>query len=418
MTAPVTDRAEARVELTVSGMTCATCALRIEKKLNKIDGVKASVNYATEKAAINYDPALVGPAEMLAAIEAIGYSAASASVPESGTGSATPAPNDGAHHLASIRQRLLISAVLSAPVVVISMVDPWHFRNWQWLMLALAGPVAVWGAWPFHRAAALNARHGLATMDTLISVGVSAAFLWSLWALFFGDAGRTAAVAMAGMSHSSASGHIYLEVASAVTVFILAGRYAETKAKHRAGDALRALADLGAKSVNVIDSVESTSERTISTHALLPGMLFVVRPGEKIATDGVVVAGRSAVDQALITGESVPIDVGPNDPVIGATVNTSGRLVVRATRVGADTALAGIARLVEQAQSGKAAVQRLADRVAAVFVPAVILLAIGTLTLWLATGHPADRSFTAAVAVLIIACPCALGLATPTALLV
>ncbi len=417
------DRSTAdHVELTIGGMTCASCAARVEKKLNKLDGVEASVNYATEKARVIHS-GTVSPEELIAVVEATGYSAAlpPPPAPAADTASATdphPGPAEGAdHEAAAWRQRLLVSACLAAPVVLLSMVPALQFDHWQWLSLTLASPVVVWGALPFHRAALANARHGAATMDTLISVGVTAAYLWSLWALFFTDAG------MPGMrmtfdllpGRADAEPHIYLEVAAAVTTFILAGRYFEARAKRESGAALRALLDLGAKDVAVL---REGVEVRVPVQQLAVGTSFVVRPGEKLAADGVVESGTSAIDASMLTGESVPVEVGPGDNVVGATVNAGGRLVVRATRVGADTQLAQMARLVEDAQSGKADVQRLADRVSAVFVPIVIGLALATLAGWLLAGSSASAAFTAAVAVLIIACPCALGLATPTALLV
>jgi Cu+-exporting ATPase len=397
------------LDLPITGMTCASCANRIERKLNKLDGVAASVNYATERATVDYDPGAVAPDELVAAVEAAGYRAA------------LPAPQAGADgteerdETAPLRRRLIVSAALSLPVLALSMIPPLQFDNWQWLALQLATPVVVWGAWPFHRAAWLNLRHGAATMDTLISVGVLAAFGWSLYALFLGDAG------MPGMTMKlsfTASGEdeLYLETAAVVTTFLLAGRYFEARAKRRAGAALTALLELGAKDVAVLDG--DGGERRVAIEALRPGDRFVVRPGEKVATDGIVEEGRSAVDQALLTGESVPVEKGPGDEVAGATVNAGGRLVVRATKVGADTALAQIARLVTDAQSGKAPVQRLADRISGVFVPVVIGLAVATLGFWIGRDASLELAFTAAVAVLIIACPCALGLATPTALLV
>ncbi|MEV4518094.1 heavy metal translocating P-type ATPase [Dactylosporangium sp. NPDC049525] len=391
-------------ELAIGGMTCAACAARIEKKLNRLDGVEASVNYATEKARVVFPPSLV-VADLIATVEQTGYTASSAPEP---TAAATADP------LAAARQRLLISAALAVPVIVLAMVPAWQFESWQWASLTLAAPVVVWGAWPFHRAALRNLRHGAATMDTLVSIGTLAAFLWSLYALFLGDAG------MPGMRHPfslTASGDaIYLEVAAGVTVFILAGRYFETRAKRRAGAALRALLSLGAKDAAVL-AADGTEHR-IPAELLAVGDKVVVRPGEKLAADGVVLDGTSAVDASMLTGEPVPVDVGPGDPVVGGCVNTAGRLVIQVSRTGADTHLAQMARLVEEAQSGKAAVQRLADRIAAVFVPIVIALAVATLGFWLGTGGSVAAAFTAAVAVLIIACPCALGLATPTALLV
>ncbi|MDA0182418.1 heavy metal translocating P-type ATPase [Solirubrobacter phytolaccae] len=394
------------IELPITGMTCASCANRIERKLNKLEGVNASVNYATEKATVEYDPAAVEPDALVGAVEAAGYHAV---LPADEPDAAEPVDE-----LAALRQRLLLSAVLSLPVLLVSMIPALQFDNWQWLALTAASPVVLWGAWPFHRAAWLNLRHGTATMDTLISVGTLAAWLWSLYALVFGEAG------MAGMRMSfdlipeqgEGADHIYLETAAVVTTFILAGRYFEARAKRSAGSALKALLELGAKEVSLADG------RVVPVDALQVGDDFLVRPGEKIATDGVVVEGHSAVDLSLLTGESVPVEVGPGDDVVGATVNAGGRLVVRASKVGSDTALAQIARLVTDAQSGKAPVQRLADRVAGVFVPVVIALAVATLGFWLGTGESATFAFTAAVAVLIIACPCALGLATPVALMV
>ncbi|WP_104196778.1 cation-translocating P-type ATPase [Cryobacterium sp. M15] len=397
-----------QVDLLVGGMTCTSCAARIEKKLNRMPGVAATVNYATEKASV-FVPAGTSVDDAIKTIEATGYTAALPAV---------VIEKDAASlEVASLRQRLLISAALTLPVIILSMIPALQFTNWQWLALTLAAPVATWGAWPFHRAAWVNARHGAATMDTLVSVGVLAALGWSLYALFFGMAG------MAGMTMSftfsatpgSGADEIYLEVASAVTVFILAGRYAEARAKRNSGAALRALLELGAKETTLLrDGVESR----ISTALLVVGDQFVVRPGEKIATDGVIVDGSSAIDASLLTGESVPLEVGPGDSVVGATLNSGGRLVVRATQVGANTELAQIGRLVEQAQTGKAEVQRLADRVSGIFVPIVIGLALATLAGWLLVGAGPAMAFTAAVATLIIACPCALGLATPTALLV
>jgi P-type Cu+ transporter len=412
--------AEARsVELVIGGMTCASCAARIEKKLNKLDGVNATVNYATEKAKVTYARTVTAQ-DLVATVEATGYTAV---LPAPKVGSATAAEagdveqDEKDDEVSRLRQRLMISAALSLPVLLMSMIPALQFDNWQWLALTLASPVVVWGAFPFHHAAFTNARHRAATMDTLISVGVSAAWLWSLWALFLGGAG------MPGMrmtfdllpSRDAGPGHIYLEAASVVTVFILAGRYFEARAKKRSGAALRALLNMGAKDVAVLCD---GNEVRIPVEQLVAGDVFSVRPGEQIATDGIVTDGTSAVDASMLTGESVPAEVGPGDAVAGATINAGGRLLVRATRVGADTQLAQIARLVEDAQNGKAEVQRLADRVSGIFVPVVILLALSTLAVWLLTGHTATAAFTAAVAVLIIACPCALGLATPTALLV
>ena len=413
-TAELHDRT--RLDLEVSGMTCAACALRIEKKLNRLDGVAATVNYATEKASVAFDPTRIGPDELIAAVRAIGYDAA---VPAPALSTdVDDAPDRSAERAASLLHRLIVSAALGLPVLMMSMIPPLQFHAWQWVALGLAAPVTTWGAWPFHRAAIVNLRHRSTTMDTLISVGVTSAFVWSLWALIFGDAGHLGMRMGFSLRVDRAAGreHIYLEVASAVVVFILAGRYFEARAKSRAGSALRALVALGAKEVSVV-LPDGTEERR-PIEQLVAGQRFVVRPGEKIATDGIVEAGRSAVDQSLVTGESVPVDVQPGSHVIGATVNAGGVLTVRATRVGSDTALAQMARLVEAAQSGKAPVQRLADRVAGVFVPVVILLSLGTLTFWWIHDGGPTQAFTAAVAVLIIACPCALGLATPTALLV
>ena len=403
------------VDLQIGGMTCASCAARIEKKLNRMPGVQASVNYATEKAHVVL-PEGTDVAAAIATVEATGYTAALPTPPRPPAG---PAAADEAQdpEVAGLRRRLIVSGALTLPVLMLAMVPALQFDNWQWLSLTLAAPVVVWGAWPFHRAAWTNLRHGAATMDTLISLGVLAAFGWSLYALFFGDAG------MPGMRMTfrllpepgGGAGEIYLEVAAAVTVFILAGRYFEARAKRRSGAALRALLDMGAKDVAVL---RDGHELRIPVDRLAVGDHFVVRPGEKVATDGEVLEGSSAVDASLLTGEPVPVEVGPGDVVTGATVNAGGRLVIRATRVGADTQLAQMARLVEAAQSGKAPVQRLADRVSAVFVPVVIVLAVATLGFWLGAGVGAEAAFTAAVAVLIIACPCALGLATPTALLV
>ena len=401
-----------RVNLPIEGMTCSSCASRIEKRLNKIEGVEATVNFATEQATVSFDPERIEAQDLLEAVGETGYSA---SLPTVGSDPEEASESDPTTQL---RQRLIVSVVLSLPVLLLSMIEPLQFDNWQWLALQLATPVVLWAGWLFHKAAWQNLRHGAATMDTLISVGTLAAWGWSVIALFFLDAG------MPGMTmpfelvtdRGAASDHIYLEVAAVVITFILAGRYFEARAKRRAGAALGALLDLGAKDVAVLD--EDGDESRLPVERLAVGDRFVVRPGEKVATDGTVESGSSAVDQALVTGESVPVEVGPGDEVVGATINVGGRLVVRAKRVGEDTALAQIARLVTEAQSGKAPVQRLADRVSGVFVPIVIALAVGTLGFWLGNGTGATFAFTAAVAVLIIACPCALGLATPTALLV
>jgi Cu+-exporting ATPase len=404
------------VELPITGMTCASCANRIERKLNELDGVTATVNYATEKATVDFDPGSVEPAQLVATVQAAGYDASlppSPGAPREGADGSAAAEEPDAD--APLRLRLILSAILALPVLLLSMIEPLQFDNWQWLALQLATPVALWGAWPFHRAAWLNLRHGAATMDTLVSIGVLAAWGWSVYALFFGDAGMTGMTMKLSLTGSGGD-ELYLETASAVTVFLLAGRSFEARAKRRAGAALNALLALGAKDVAVLDA--GGAERRIAVSQLAAGDRFVVRPGEKVATDGTVVEGSSAVDQALLTGESVPVEKGPGDEVAGATVNVGGRLVVRATKVGADTALAQIARLVTEAQSGKAPVQRLADAIAAVFVPVVIALALVTLGVRLGSGEAASAAFSAAVAVLVIACPCALGLATPTALLV
>jgi Cu+-exporting ATPase len=430
----------ARVELDITGMTCASCATRIERKLNRLGGVTATVNYATEQASVEY-PETLSPADLIAAVEAAGYratvpapriaaessdevstaepgqAASSAGAGSSGAVSSGPSSSGTASTAAdSLRRRLTICAALALPVLLMAMVPALQFRNWQWLSLTLAAPVVVWGGWPFHRAALTNLRHGAATMDTLISLGTLAAFTWSLYALFLGDAGRPGMRMPFELVASGSGGDaIYLEVASAVIVFILAGRYFEARAKRRSGAALRALLHLGAKDVAVL---RDGRETRIPINELARGDVFVVRPGEKVATDGVVVEGRCAIDASLLTGESVPVEVGPGDAVTGATINAGGRILVRATKIGTETQLAQIARLVVEAQTGKAAVQRLADRVSAVFVPIVIVLAAATLAGWLLAGEGTARAFTSAVAVLIIACPCALGLATPTALLV
>jgi Cu+-exporting ATPase len=402
--------AERAVELEIGGMTCASCAARIEKKLNKLDGVTATVNFATEKAKVSF-PAGVSPQDLITVVEQAGYTAALPAPPQAG-----PEASGEPDETAGLRRRLLISLALAVPVVVLAMVPALQFRNWQWASLVLASPVAVWGAWPFHRAAFVNARHGAATMDTLVSVGVAAAYLWSLYALFLGTAGQPGMrMGFAWLASGSGSGDTYLEVASGVTALILLGRYFEARARRRSGAALRALLELGARDVAVL---RDGAEVRVPVGQLVAGEQFVVRPGEKIAADGVVVSGSSAVDTSMLTGEPVPAEVGPGDAVTGGCVNAGGRLVVRATRVGADTQLAQMARLVAEAQAGKAPVQRLADRVSAVFVPAVIGVAAVTLIAWLAAGQGAGAAFTAAVAVLIIACPCAMGLATPTAILV
>jgi P-type Cu+ transporter len=400
-----------RVELAIGGMTCASCANRIEKRLNRLDGVTATVNYATEKASVSYAGG-VTTEDLIAQVEKAGYTASLPAAPEP-----DEEPDADDAPVRSLRQRLTISALLAVPVILLAMAPALQFTDWQWASLTLAAPVLVWGAWPFHLAAYKNLRLGAATMDTLVSLGTIAAFGWSLYALFFGTAGEP------GMRHpftftierTPGAGNIYLEVAAGVTVFILAGRYFEARSKRRAGAALRALLEMGAKDVAVL---RDGREERVPVERLTVGDRFVVRPGEKIATDGIVVEGSSAVDASMLTGESVPVEVGAGDPVVGATVNVGGRLLVEATRVGAHTQLAQMARLVEEAQNGKAQVQRLADRISGIFVPIVITLAIATLGFWLGTGGSVAAAFTAAVAVLIIACPCALGLATPTALLV
>jgi Cu+-exporting ATPase len=402
----------AEVELLIGGMTCAACAARVEKKLNRMDGVTATVNYATEKARVAY-PQGTEVADLIATVVKTGYTAEEPAPPREETSAA----EDEDPELSALGRRLAVSAVLAVPVILLAMVPALQFDNWQWLSLTLAAPVVVWGGLPFHRAAWTNARHGAATMDTLVCLGTLAAFGWSLWALFLGDAG------MPGMRHpfeltvsrGDGASSIYLEVASGVTAFILLGRYLEARSKRRAGAALRALMELGAKDVAVL---RDGREVRIPAQRLAVGDRFVVRPGEKIATDGTIVEGASAVDASMLTGESVPVDVTPGDPVTGATVNAGGRLVVEATRVGADTRLARMAKLVEDAQNGKAEVQRLADRISGIFVPVVLLIAVATAGAWLGLTGDGVAAFTAAVAVLIIACPCALGLATPTALMV
>jgi P-type Cu+ transporter len=404
------------VELSLGGMTCASCAARIEKRLNKLDGVEASVNYAIERASVTFAPS-VSASDLVRAVESIGYDAKVVGDARTQHADDNAEDREQERALRTLRTRLLASVALTAPVFFIAMIPALQFDSWQWLSLSLAGPVVFWGGWPFHRAAWLNLRHAAASMDTLISLGTLAAFAWSLWALFIGEAGDPAMRMSFDIRPSAGGGanEIYLEVATIVVTFILAGRYFESRAKRRAGAALRALLELGAKDVAVLrDGVEVR----IPVEQLVVGDQFVVRPGEKVATDGIVESGSSAIDASLLTGESVPVEVTPGDAVTGATVNAGGRLVVRATRVGADTALAQMARLVTEAQNGKAAVQRLADRISAVFVPVVVALAVGTLGWWLANGATSSSAFTAAVAVLIIACPCALGLATPTALLV
>jgi len=400
-----------QLELSIGGMTCSSCASRIEKKLNRLDGVTATVNYATEKAFVTYDDT-INPDDLITTVEKTGYTAALPPPPASADEPAPPVDE-----LHALRTRLFTAIVLSIPVVVLAMVPAWQFTHWQWASLTLAAPVVVYAGLPFHKAAWINLRHGAASMDTLVSLGTLAAFGWSLWALFFGTAGQP------GLTHpfsfdiggTYGMDAIYLEAAAGVTSFLLAGRYFEARSKRRAGAALRALIDIGAKDVVVL---RADTEVRIPVGQLAEGDRFIVRPGEKIATDGVIEDGTSAVDASMLTGESVPVEVGPGDTVVGATVNAGGRLIVRATRVGADTQFAQMAKLVEQAQNGKAAVQRLADRISGVFVPIVIALAAATLGWWVGAGNGWTPAFTATVAVLIIACPCALGLATPTALLV
>jgi len=420
------------IELEITGMTCASCANRIERKLNKLEGVTATVNYATEKAKVAF-PDTISTAELVKTVEAAGYGAtltqpSFAPDKEEGGGARGRRPSTAVSsrgsaydRVRSLRDRLVISAVLTVPIIAMAMIPALQFTYWQWASLTLAAPVVVWGAWPFHKAAWTNLRHGTTTMDTLVSMGVLAAFGWSLYALFLGTAG------MPGMTHpfeltierTDGAGNIYLEAAAGVTTFLLAGRYFEARSKRQAGAALRALLELGAKDVAVLrEGASGPVEDRIPIERLEVGMRFVVRPGEKIATDGVVADGTSAVDASMLTGESVPVEVGPGSTVAGATINAGGRIIVRATRVGGDTQLAQMARLVEDAQNGKAQVQRLADRISGFFVPIVIALSVGTLGFWLGTGAGATAAFTAAVAVLIIACPCALGLATPTALMV
>ena len=414
MSTPATQAEASAIELEIGGMTCASCANRIERKLNKLDGVTATVNYATEKAKVTV-PAGYDPALLVSEVEKTGYTASIPAPREDPAAGDADGGDDP--ELRALRTRLIGSVVLTVPVIAMAMVPALQFDYWQWASLTLAAPVILWGAWPFHRAAWLNLRHGTATMDTLISMGTLSAFGWSLYALFFGTAGQP------GMTHpfeltiapSDGASNIYLEAGAGVTMFILAGRYFEKRSKRQAGAALRALLELGAKDVAVL---RGGAEVQIPVDDLRVGDEFVVRPGEKIATDGVVVSGSSAVDASMLTGESVPVEVAAGDAVAGATVNAGGRLVVRATRVGADTQLAQMARLVEDAQTGKAQVQRLADRISGVFVPIVIAIAAATLGAWLGAGFPVTAAFTAAVAVLVIACPCALGLATPTALLV
>lgn len=456
MTTPTSPESLREVDLAVEGMTCASCVARVEKRLSQVPGVQASVNLATESAHVRL-PDGTDAADLVAAVRRAGYDAriTGDSVPaeqhdvdqhshagpdtaehalvgpstpvdhETNEGdTSAPAPDRGA----DLRRRLIVAAILTVPVLLLSMIPPLQFPGWQWVVGALSLPVGTWAAWPFHRAAARAARHGASTMDTLVSIGVLAAMAWSVWALLLGGAGEIG-MRMSPALFPRAIGHgamaeIYFEVAAVVVTFLLAGRYAEHRARRRSGAALRSLLELGAKDAAVLreDSVGERTEVRVPIGDLVPGDVFSVRPGEKVATDGTVLEGTSAVDASLLTGEPVPVDVGPGDVVTGATVNTSGHLLVRAERVGSETTLAQIGRLVARAQTGKAPVQRLADRISAVFVPVVVLIALATLATWLIVGGleqgNVQAAFTAAVAVLIIACPCALGLATPTALLV
>jgi Cu+-exporting ATPase len=420
------------IELEISGMTCASCAARIEKNLNKLEGVEASVNYATEKARVKTEGE-TSPEDLISTVEQTGYKAVEPSRAQSAGAGHEQVHDHGSEHsahdhggiaapetdreVADLRNRLIGAIVLAIPVIAMSMIEAFQFEYWQWASLTLAAPVVVWAAWPFHKATLVNLRHGASTMDTLVTMGISAAFIWSLYALFLGTAGEP------GMKHpfeitvapTDGASNIYLEVAAGVTMFLIAGRYFELRSKRRASSAMRALLELGANEANVL---RDGTEVKVSIDEMTVGDEFVVRPGEKVATDGIVISGNSAIDESMLTGEPVPTEVGAGDPIAGATVNTSGRLVVQASRVGADTQLAQMAKMVEDAQSGKAEVQRLADRISGIFVPVVIAIAAATLGAWLGAGFPAEAAFTAAVAVMIIACPCALGLATPTALLV
>lgn len=415
--------AAVEIDFGVTGMTCTSCSARVERKLNKVAGVEATVNYATETASVRYDPASTTPTQLIDVIRGAGYDAFEVTESEPATSlddaPATADPSDTARdrHAEELKTRLVYSAVLALPVFLMSMFGQLQFNNWQWLAFALASPVYFWGGWPFHRATLRNLRHGSFTMDTLISLGTSAAYLWSVWALFIGNAGDPAMrMHMSFTAHAHGGvDEIYLESAAMVIVFLLLGRWFETRAKGRSGEALRSLLNLGAKDAAVI---RDNREVRIPIQSLQVGDVFVVRPGEKIATDGVVVEGTSAVDQSMITGESVPVEVSQGSHVTGATMNTSGRLLVTAQRVGADTTLAAMGRLVAEAQSNKAPVQKLVDKISQIFVPAVIVISLITLAVHLATGSATADAFAAAVAVLIIACPCALGLATPTALLV
>ena len=405
-------RAEAVLDITE--MTCASCVARVEKRLQRVDGVTAAVNLATESARVEY-PADLAPARLVAAVREAGYDAVVRRAPETEPSDAgANGPGDGA----ALTTRLAVSSVLAAPVVALGMVPAWQFPGWQWVSLALATPVVLWGGWPFHRATFANARHGAMTMDTLITLGTGAAYLWSVWALVFGSAGRIGMTHTGGMFEPvhDPSALVYFEVAAAVTVFLLLGRVIEERSKRRAGAAVRALLDLAARDVELEDGTRMGAEQ------LRVGDRFLVRPGEKVATDGVVVSGHASLDESMITGEAAPVEASAGDPVTGGTLAADGRLVVRATSVGDDTRLAHLARLVENAQAGKSRVQRLADRISAVFVPIVIALSVLTLLAWMLVGGFSGASiasgFTAAVAVLIIACPCALGLATPIAILV
>ncbi len=412
MASPTTtpDAPAERIDIAIGGMSCASCAARVEKELAQVPGVDAcTVNFATEIATVQFHPEAVAPESLATAVTGIGYSA---TLPDP-TVAGHDMVHDHMHHdedPLDIRRRLIVAIALGLPVVLVSMVPALMFDGWQWFAAALSTPVILWSGWPYHRATFMNLRHGAVTMDTLVTLGTGAAWVWSMVALIWLDAGSSGMGSMVG--HDGSGAHVYFETAAAITALLLLGKFFETRAKRQSSGALRALLELGAKTARL----ESGEE--IPLDALAVGQRFVVRPGEKIATDGVVVEGTSAVDASMLTGESVPVEVGVGDAVFGATVTASGRLVVEATQVGSETALAQIARLVADAQGSKAPVQRLADRVAAVFVPVVIVVALGTLAAWLLLGHPADRAFTAAVAVLIIACPCALGLATPTAIMV
>ncbi|RIK09657.1 MAG: heavy metal translocating P-type ATPase [Acidobacteria bacterium] len=395
------------VSLELEGMTCASCAARIEKKLNKLDGVEAAVNFATERADVHFDASRASVDDLIAAVESAGYGA---KLPEPDRGK-----TDDSDPIADLRRRLVIAAALATPVMLVSMLPALQFPYWQWAAGLLTLPVVAWCALPFHQAAWVNLKHGSASMDTLISMGVLVAWIYSLISVLFRGAGGADMKMRFTLGTASEHAEVYFEVAAAVTTLILLGRYFEARAKRRAGDAIKSLMELGAKEASLL---EDGVERKVPVDELRPGDVFVVRPGEKIATDGVVTDGVSAVDMSIITGESVPVDVKEGSEVVGATINKSGRLLVRASKVGADTALSQIARMVTDAQAGKAPVQRLADRISGVFVPIVIALSVGTLGFWLGTGSSPGFAFTAAVAVLIIACPCALGLATPTALMV